>query len=73
MRLAELTYVRASDDLVVIDHTHVHPGLRHQGVARRLLDEAVAWARRTKTCLSARCSYVKAQFDQDVSIRDVVA
>jgi predicted GNAT family acetyltransferase len=73
VHLAELTYVRADEGLVVIDHTHVHPGLRHQGVARRLVDAAVEWARLTKTRFAVTCSYVKTQFEHDASIRDVLA
>ena len=71
-RLAEMTYTRASDRLVIIDHTEVQAELQHHGVARRLLDAAVAWARATGTRISATCSYVMSQFDQDPSIRDVL-
>lgn len=73
VRLAEMTYSRAGDDLVIIDHTEVHEKLRGLGVARRLLDSAVAWARSTKTRVIATCPYAKSQFDKDASIRDVLA
>ena len=56
---------------VIIDHTAVHPKLRGLGVARRLLDTAVAWARATGTRVMATCPYAKAQFEKDPSIRDV--
>jgi predicted GNAT family acetyltransferase len=73
VRLAEMTYSRAGDDLVIIDHTEVDERLRGLGVARRLLDAAVAWARETKTRVMATCPYAKAQFERDASIRDVFA
>jgi predicted GNAT family acetyltransferase len=73
VRLAEMTYTRAGDDLVIIDHTEVHPKLQGLGVARRLLDAAVAWARATKTRVMATCPYALAQFERDPSIRDVLA
>lgn len=70
-RLAEMTYARVNESLVIIDHTQVDERLRGLGVARRLLDAAVAWARSTHTKLAATCPYAKAQFEKDASIRDV--
>jgi predicted GNAT family acetyltransferase len=71
-RLAEMTYSRAAEHRVIIDHTEVHPKLQGLGVARRLLDTAVAWARTTGTRVMATCPYAKAQFEKDASIRDVL-
>ena len=71
IRLAEMTYARVSEQLVIIDHTLVDERLRGLGVARRLLDTAVAWARSSQTKLAATCPYAKAQFEKDASIRDV--
>ena len=72
-RLAEMTYSRANDALVIIDHTEVDARLSGQGVARKLLDAAVAWARETHTKVLATCPYASAQFARDPSIRDVLA
>jgi predicted GNAT family acetyltransferase len=72
-RLAQMTYSRAGDDLVIIDHTEVNEQLQGLGIARRLLDSAVAWARETKTRVMATCPYAKAQFAKDPSIQDVLA
>lgn len=70
-RIAEMTYQRIGDARVVIDHTFVDPSLRGKGVARRLLDAAVAWARGSNTKISATCSYVVLQFARDKSLADV--
>ena len=70
-RVAEMTYRRLGASRVLVDHTHVNPALRGQGVARQLLDAAVAWARQTNTKISATCSYVVVQFARDDSLRDV--
>jgi predicted GNAT family acetyltransferase len=72
-RIAEMTYTRVGPDLVIVDHTEVHEVLRGLGVARRLLDALVAWARATHTRVRATCPYAKAQFEKDASIRDVWA
>jgi uncharacterized protein len=70
-RVAEQTYARLGPNRIVIDHTAVGPKLQGKGIARRLLDALVAWARETGTRVSATCSYAKAQFQKDASLRDV--
>lgn len=72
-RLAEMTYSRANDALIVIDHTEVDASLGGQGVGRQLLNALVQWARATGTKVVALCPFAKAQFDKDASIRDVLA
>lgn len=72
IRLAEMTYSRVDPQLVIIDHTEVNEALQGLGVARKLLDFAVAWARETGTKIIATCPYAKAQFAKDPSIRDVL-
>jgi predicted GNAT family acetyltransferase len=72
-RLGEMTYSRANAELVIIDHTEVDPSLAGQGIGRKLLDAAVAWARESKTKIVATCPYAIAQFAKDPSIRDVLA
>jgi predicted GNAT family acetyltransferase len=66
------TYRRVDANHVVIDHTQVDDSLRGRGVARRLLDASVAWARTTGVRMAATCPYAKAQFDKDPTIRDVL-
>ena len=71
-RVAEMTYRRLGESRILVDHTHVDPALRGHGVARQLLDAAVAWARQSNTRISATCSYVVVQFARDASLRDVM-
>jgi predicted GNAT family acetyltransferase len=71
-RLAEMTYSRTNERLIVIDHTEVDESLKGQGVGRQLLDALVAWARETDTKVIALCPFAKAQFDKDPSIQDVL-
>lgn len=72
-RVAEMTYSRANAGLVIIDHTEVASELGGQGVGRRLLDAAVAWARATETKFLSTCPFASAQFAKDESLRDVHA
>lgn len=71
--LARMTYSRLGPAQVIIDHTEVDPSLAGQGVGRRLLDAAVAWARETRTKFLVTCPFASAQFARDPSIRDVLA
>ena len=73
VRIGEMTYRRRDATHITIDHTEVDPALRGQGIARRLLDAAVAWARQTGTRITPRCSYAVVQFARDKSIGDVLA
>lgn len=71
-RVGELTYQRVSDRLVILDHTFVEESLRGQGLARKLLDAIVAWARATQTKIRPACSYAVVVFARDKSIADVL-
>lgn len=73
IRLAEMTYSRTDEKLVIVDHTEVNEKLQGLGVGRKLLNALVAWARETGTKIIATCPYAKAQFERDASIRDVLA
>jgi len=70
-RVALQTYRRVDAGHVVINHTQVDDSLRGRGVARRLLDASVGWARETGTRMGATCPYAKAQFEKDPSLGDV--
>jgi predicted GNAT family acetyltransferase len=71
-RLAELSYTRSGPETVVLVHTEVSTLLQGRGVARKLLDHAVAWARRTGTRFIPVCPYAKSVFDRTPELRDVL-
>ena len=73
VRVAEMTYGHMEDQRVVVDHTLVDPALRGQGVARVLLDAAVAWARKSGVRIVPACSYVAVVFSRDSTFADVQA
>ena len=72
-RLAVITYRRTGPATVSIDHTKVDDSLRGQGIGQDLVQAVVEWARGTGTKVVPLCSYAKAKFDSDASIRDVLA
>jgi uncharacterized protein len=73
-RLAELTFSAAPDgQLVILDHTEVDESLRGQGIARRLVEAAVGWAREQNIKLVPVCPFAKAIFDREPAFGDVIA
>ncbi|MGE5511694.1 MAG: GNAT family N-acetyltransferase [Bacteroidota bacterium] len=58
---AELTYSRASDKLIIADHTGVPDAFRGRGVARALFDRLVADARAGGYKIVPLCPFVNAE------------
>ncbi len=71
--LAELVYEMDDAGNAVLEHTHVDDALRGQGVARQLVEAAVAWARDSGKRVVPVCSYARAIFQRDHSLSDVLA
>ncbi len=69
--LGELTYSRAGDDAAILDHTLVTDLARGTGLGRRLVDDAVAWAREGSIKLIPLCPYARSVFEKDESLADV--
>jgi uncharacterized protein len=69
---AELTYSRASDTLIIIDHTGVPDELRGMGVGVKLVERAVMDARASGTKIMPLCPFAKAQLQRHKEWQDVV-
>lgn len=61
--IAELEYKRV-DNILILDHTEVSDVLKGQGIAAKLLDEAVAYARENNFKIKPVCSYVVKKFEK---------
>jgi predicted GNAT family acetyltransferase len=72
-RLAEMTYVRAGEHRVIIDHTFVDETQRGEGAGLQLLEAAVAWARADDLKLFPVCPFAKAMSGRHESLQDVLA
>jgi predicted GNAT family acetyltransferase len=73
-RAAELTFSAAPDGkLAILEHTEVSEALRGHGVARTLVEAAVAWARKENIKLVPTCPFARAVFDREPSFADVLA
>jgi hypothetical protein len=72
-RLATMTYTRAGDTLVIIDHTDVSDELRGQGVGKKLVLAAVEWLRESNLKVIPLCPFAKSVFDRSPELADVLS
>lgn len=68
--LAEITWTMLGD-VMAVDHTFVSPDLRGQGVAKKLLDRAAAYAREKEYKMEPICSYVVTAFERYDEYNDI--
>lgn len=71
-RLAEMTYSRASESKIIIDHTEVSETLKGKGVGLELVMEAVKYARENHQKIMPLCPFAKSVFDKNQNIQDVL-
>lgn len=72
-RLGEMTYTKAGDNLIIIDHTEVSDKLRGQGAGKKLVLAAVTHARKNNLKILPLCPFAKATFDRTPEIHDVLS
>lgn len=70
---AELTYSRAGEGTIIIDHTGTPDALRGQGLAGRLVVRAVEDARREGKKVVPLCPFAKAYIARHPELQDVLA
>lgn len=71
--LAEITFVESGEDRIVVDHTYVSNELRGQGVAGKLVEEVVQYAREKNKWIIPLCPYVKKKMDKTPEFQDVLS
>lgn len=69
----KVTFVWAGEDKIILDHTEVDPAFGGQGVGKKLVMAAVAFAREKNLKIIPLCPYAKSVFDKDPKIADVRA
>jgi predicted GNAT family acetyltransferase len=70
--IAEITYVWANKDRIIIDHTQVDSSLKGQGVGKQLVSKAVEFARIKHIKIVPACSFAKRVFEQTPEFNDVL-
>jgi len=69
----EMTFTWAGNEKFIIDHTGVDKAYGGKGYAKKLVMEAVEYARKNNLKIIPLCPFAKAAFDRDKSIGDVLA
>lgn len=72
VRMGYLSYEWADDTVFAIMHTVVEPSFQGRGVARALLDAAVAFARENGYKIRPVCPYAEKVLNRDSSFSDVL-
>lgn len=70
---AELTYSKAGDRKIIIDHTGVPDAYRGQGIGLALVTRAVDDARASGKQIVPLCPFAAAQFKRHPDWRDVLS
>ncbi|MEP7239672.1 MAG: GNAT family N-acetyltransferase [Devosia sp.] len=70
---AEMTFRKLGADTISIDHTYTPPQFRGRNVAQRLMDRAIADARRDGIRIRPVCSYAVVQFERHPEWADLLA
>lgn len=71
--IAEITYKDKDEQTIIADHTYVSDQLRGQGIAGKLLNELIAFAREENKLIVPECSYVKAKMEKSSELQDLIA
>lgn len=69
--IAELTYLMNDETTLVATHTGTHPRMRGKGIAMKLVEAAVDYARENNLKISPMCSYVAWAFNERKDLQDV--
>lgn len=70
--LAEMTYVWAGTDKIIIDHTEVNEKLKGKGAGKQLVTKAVEFARAKNIKILPLCPFAKSVFDKVEEFREVL-
>ena len=71
-RVAEMTYSKAGPERIIIDHTEVVDEERGEGLGKKLVYQAVDYARENNLKILPLCPFAKSVFEKNEDIRDVL-
>lgn len=70
--LAEMTYSKAGDTRIIIDHTEVSDKLKGKGAGKQLVAAAVDYARKNNLKILPLCPFAAAVFQKTPDYNDVL-
>ena len=69
---AEITYSKAGNSKIIIDHTEVSEELRGDNIGRALVERAIEYARENELTVIPLCPFAKSVIERDESLQDVL-
>ena len=72
-KLAAMTFSKAGDQLIIIDHTEVSDVLRGKNVGKQLVAAAVDHARKNGLKILPLCTFAKSVFEKTAEYQDVLS
>lgn len=70
--LAEITYVEVGPTQLIIDHTEVSDELKGQGIAGKLVEHIVDYARKEDKKVIPLCPFAKSYIEKNKALQDVL-
>lgn len=71
-KIGEMTFSKANEHLMIIDHTEVDPAFGGRGVGQAMLMALVSMAREKNIKIIPLCPFANAQFKKQTDIQDVL-
>lgn len=71
-RIAEMTYSKAGETKIIIDHTEVRGEGRGKGYGKQLVKEGVEFARKNDLKIMPLCPFAKAIIQKTPEFQDVL-
>lgn len=70
--VANMTYVYAGPGMIIIDHTEVGAELKGKGAGKKIVEQAVLFARERHLKILPLCPFAKSVFDKTPEFSDVL-
>lgn len=70
--VAEMTYSKAGEQKIIIDHTEVNDQFRGKNLGLKLVTAAVRFARENNVKIMPLCPFAKRVFDKTAEFSDVL-
>lgn len=70
---AEITFKSCGDNEIIVDHTYVSEDLRGEGIAGKLVEKVVSFARNEGKKINPTCEYAKSKMEETPEYHDVLA
>ncbi len=71
-RIAEMTYSKAGETMIIIDHTEVSDAGRGEGFGKKLVKTGVEFARENDLKIMPLCPFAKAIIQKTPEFQDVL-